>query len=124
VTFRGVLNELRKEVNAVNPLQPIASAVLDMTGADSIWSKMVEMNMSVHCLSHPPEEYTLILTSTGFPDNEIQEMCWQLTANCGYAEKGDDGILMIRQTIMPTVDNKPVYVRRQVYAVHTLLENL
>jgi len=99
--------------------QPIASGILDMTGFDIIWLKMMMKNGVVGCLSLPPDEYT----SISFPDT-VDEMCWVLMNNCGYATKYG-GISIIKPISIPSaVDREPDNVILQVYAAHALLENL
>src|SRR6185312_6331903 len=82
ITFCEALFDLSRQVNIVNPIRPIASGILDMTGVDIIWLKMMMKNGVVGCLSLPPDEYT----SNSFPD-AIGEICLVLKKKCGYATK-------------------------------------
>ena len=119
ITFCEALFDLSRQVNIVNPIRPIASGILDMTGVDIIWLKMMLKNGMVGCLSLLPDEYT----SISFPD-AVDEMCWVLMNNCGYATKYG-GISIIKPISIPSaVDREPDNVILQVYAAHALLENL
>ena len=49
---------MRWNGKVVNPLRPITAGVLDTSGVDSIWTKMVARDEAVFCLSHLPPAYT------------------------------------------------------------------
>jgi len=119
--FRDALVELYKRPNAINSIRPIASGILDTSGADSIWLSMLMMNDAVKCLSQPPEEYT----SIEFHD-AIDTMCQHLIDNChSRIECAEYKVNIIDPICIPAaVREESVDVKLQVNAAFILLENL
>src|SRR6185312_16293120 len=77
---------LMRCIIVINPLQPIAAGVLDTSGSDSLWTKMVAKDGVVVCLSHPPESY--------FHSNvhhSIRLMCQKLVDRKKAAHSCSDG---------------------------------
>jgi hypothetical protein len=104
---------------AVNPVQPISCGVLDTSGCDSFWRRMIAKDKTVVCLSRCPEAYKY----PGIHDTVIS-MCQELFNNsldpdvCGK-------VTMIQAVTMPnTKAFADDYTKMQIHAAHTFLENL
>ena len=117
--FQSVVYEIRKNVD--NSLRSIASGVLDMSGFDYLWVRMLARDRNVDCLSRPPSEYTPLKVNM---DGALRTMCQQLIDNnCNSYRCG--AIIRISPVAIPTEVNDASHeVQLQADAAHTLLEAL
>src|SRR6185295_10971335 len=103
--FQTILSELLEKASAINPMRSIASGILDTSGVDHIWSRMIASNGAVYCLSNIPEAYT----SVTFHET-IDTMCQQLLDNYKSARRA----VFVRPVDFPDTDGESVDVQLQV----------
>jgi hypothetical protein len=111
-----VLKELQQNIDTVHAIRPIATGVLDTSGADSIWSKMLAADPKVGCLNCLPQEYVDMTV----PD-AVTTMCQELITNWSSRDNCR-GVILVKPIRFPrTVDQNSLL---QVHAAHTLLQRL
>ena len=109
------------QTDRIHPLRAITYGVLDTSGLDGLWIKMLARDQDASYLSHPPKEYASLDITI---HDAVTTMYQKLVDNCRNSV--DCGVVKrIKSVTVPMdVDDEPARVQLQAEAALSVLETL